>query len=109
MLEKQTLSYYDWNDIKQFLTEKMNIDISNFRNYHKVVGGEYKDFWHVWLDIVYQDVKNDSYKTYWFDMILDRKDSIIEDSGEWVSILFDALTELQKEVNEETIMIRYSW
>lgn len=109
MLEKQTLSYYDWNDIQQFLSEKMNIDISNFRNYHKVVGGEYKDFWHVWMDIVYQDVNNDSYKTYWFDMMLDKKDSMIANRGEWVSILFDALNELQKEVNEEYIVIRYSW
>jgi hypothetical protein len=109
MLEKQTLSYYDWDDIQQFLSEKMNIDISNFRNYHKVVDGNYKDFWHVWMDIVYQDVNNDSYKTYWFDMMLDQKPSMIEHYGEWVSILFDALNDLQKEVNEEKIVIRYSW
>ena len=105
MLEKQTLSYYDWDDIQQFLSEKMNIDDANFRDFPK----EYKDFWHVWLDITYEDVRNDSYKTYWFDMMLDKKDSMVANRGEWVSILFDALTELQKEVNEEYIVIRYSW
>ncbi len=109
MLEKQTLNYYDWNDIQEFLSAKMNIDNKNFRDYHNIVGGAYKDFWHVWLDIVYNDVQNDSYKKYWFDMILDKKSETIEQYGEWVSVLFDAFESLQKEVDDEKITILYCW
>lgn len=95
MLEKQTLNYYDWDDIEYFLCA--DFDNSN------------RDIWSVWLDIVYDKVQNDSYQTYWFDMILDRKSKMIEEYGEWVNELFDAFEKLQKEVGDEKITIRYCW
>jgi hypothetical protein len=42
-------------------------------------------------------------------MILDRKSKMIQQHGEWVGVLFDAFEELQKEVDDEKITIRYSW
>ncbi len=95
MIEKQTLHYYDWNDIEEFLFAEIN--------------NSTKDIWNVWLDIVYDEVQNDCYKNYWFDMILDRKSKMIQQHGEWVGVLFDAFEKLQKEVDDEKITIRYSW
>jgi hypothetical protein len=40
------------------LCEEMNIPQSKFRNYHTVIGGDYKDFWHVICDMYY-DIGND--------------------------------------------------
>lgn len=95
MLEKQTLHYYDWNDIEEFLIAEIN--------------NSTKDIWNVWLDIVYDEVQNDCYKNYWFDMILDRKSKMIQQHGKWVYVLFDAFEKLQEEVDDEKITIRYSW
>lgn len=111
MLQKQVIEYYDWNDVEAFLCEKMEIPVDKFGNYHDIVGGKYKDFWHVWLSLVHYDVINDKMSKVWFDMLLDEdnRDEIIKEYGDWVKILFPSIEELQKEINDESINILYSW
>ena len=110
-LHAQTLSYYDWDDIQQFLCNQMGIGIEQFRDYHEVVGGEYKDFWHVWISINYDQVRNDSYETCFFDMLIDAlgEDGEVDEYGDWVAPLKPALEALQKEIGADEFTVRYSW
>ncbi len=44
ILKENTLTYYDWDGVEEFLSNAMGFDKKYFRNYHEVVGGDYKDF-----------------------------------------------------------------
>lgn len=111
MLQKQILEYYYWDDIEEFLCEKMGISQDKFRNYHDVVGGDYKDFWHVWLKLVWDDVFNGKISTVFFDMILDEEtqEDIKNEFGDWINPLFLALKELETEIGEESFEVKYFW
>lgn len=110
-MELQTLEYYDWDDVETFLCEAMNFDPKFFRDYHDVVGGDYKDFWHVWLSIHYDSINNDTYNRSYLDeesLNLIAED-IQEKYGEWALILIDALRKLREKVGKDEITIYYSW
>lgn len=108
-MEKQTLEYYDWSDVEEFLCEEMGIDQKHFRDYRSVVGGSYKDFWHVWISIT--DVRNDSYSYVYLEDIDDIMESIIEEHGDWVEVLRGPLTKLGEVYGDEDkcVMIHYYW
>lgn len=108
MLTLKTLIYYDWDDIEKQLCEYMNIEPKYFRNYHQVVGGEYKDFWHVWIKLVYDDVRNDSYISMHIEMFKDRED-MFDRFGNWIQTFLDAINKLFEELNTEEIVIHYCW
>lgn len=110
-METQILEYYDWDGVENFLCEAMNFDPQYFRDYHKVAGGGYKDFWHVWLSINYDSINNDNYNTLYLDeysLNLVAED-IQEKYGEWALILVDALKKLREETGKDEITIYYSW
>lgn len=65
MINKHTIEYYEYNDIKKELCDYMWITTSQFRSYHEVVGGDYKDLWHVRIE--YFTVANDTYQLFWID------------------------------------------
>lgn len=53
------IQIYDWFEIQDELCKIMNIPKNKFRDYHEIVGGEYKDFWLVCLKyIVPPDMAN---------------------------------------------------
>lgn len=49
-LTSKNVEYFEWRDIKSQICKEMAIDEKYFRDYHKVIGGSYKDLWHVWLE-----------------------------------------------------------
>lgn len=51
-IKPKIVEMYDWSDIEKELCRIMDIPTDMFRDYHKVVGGKYKDFWHVCLEII---------------------------------------------------------
>lgn len=56
-----TRAIYHWNDIKLAMCEVLEINESDFRDYHNVVGGDYKDCWHVIVsDIFFDDIGDGS-------------------------------------------------
>ena len=60
-MKKEFLEYYLWSDIKKEICQRMKIDKKDFRNYHNIVGGEYKDLWYEWIkyfDIPINDTIN---------------------------------------------------
>lgn len=40
-------TYIDCDDFERAVCERMGISPEHFRDYHLVVGGDYKDLWHV--------------------------------------------------------------
>ena len=49
-MESVTIKCFRWDEIRTKICEQMGIDVKDFRNYHRVIGGEYKDLWHEWLN-----------------------------------------------------------
>lgn len=104
MLQEKTLSYYDWDDIEAHLCDKMGIRLDQFRDYHEVVGGGYKDWWHVWLKLVSDDVVNDSVK-HVYGCVLDW-DGAVNQYGDWVLSIKPYIDEI---IGESSIYVYYSW
>jgi hypothetical protein len=112
----QTVSYWDWDDLEAYFCNYMDIPKECFGDYHKVVGGDFKSFWHVWLSLVQDDVSNYSYRNYWVDVIAPAKDCssynhvmkpILEEYGEWALKLVEALRSLVPIVGENGLFIVY--
>lgn len=51
-------TFYDGKDFERAICEKMGIPHDKFRDYHDVVGGEFKDLWHVILTLEYGEINN---------------------------------------------------
>jgi len=111
VLQPKTLAYYDWDDVQQFICDELNITNEQFRDYHEVIGGSYKDWWHVWMSIVYDDVSNDSYRTVWFDILIDvlNEKSTLNEYGDWVLALQPILEKLEQQVGDKKMIVYYSW
>lgn len=97
-MKSKTLNYYDWfEDLKPQILENLNEilaekGINPVRDLHggafkdgKWVGilesEDYRNYWHVWLELWGEGVRNDSYDTVWFPNIHD-DDS--DDGWSWV-------------------------
>lgn len=48
-MEKYTIEYHKWEDIEKEICKEMGIKEEYFRDYHKIVGGVYKNLWLEWL------------------------------------------------------------
>ncbi len=57
-MKKETIEFFDWFDIQKEICKEMGIDEQYFRDYHKIVGGEYKDLWHEWLEYFESNIHN---------------------------------------------------
>ena len=51
----KTITVYNWFNIRKEICDVMGIEEKHFRDYHKVVGGEYKDLWKVSLEMIIPD------------------------------------------------------
>lgn len=106
-MESKTVTYFEWSDIQKAICNEMGIDEKDFRDYHRVVGGEYKDLWHIWLhyfDTVYNGMiaRND---------LGERMDSklewIKEDGKGWAEPFVRAVYKVWDENGIENV--RYFW
>lgn len=107
-MEKQTLEYFDWDDVEKYICDKLGIVPAQFRDYPIVVGGDYKDLWHVWLTINFEEIRNGSYTKTWLDDIDRIFERLIKEYGEWVECLRPILNDMREEFGDE-LMIHYSW
>lgn len=107
-LTPKTREYYDWDDIQEYICDNMGIETEEFREYHKVVGGKYKDLWHLWMDAIDYDVRNGSTQLVCLEYERLAYGSSPNNRPEWQYPFFKAVDELAKEVGEE-IHVRYSW
>ena len=110
MIEPIKENVYDWDTLEQYFCDKMGINPVYFRHYHNKVGGDYKDFWHVWLSINYNEIETNKITKYWFPDDYDEVyNELLEEYGEWVKPLVDAISSLHEEMGTDNILIRYCW
>ena len=110
MIKKQVLEYYDWDDVERFICGELNIVPAHFRVYHAVVGGDYKDLWHVWSKIHFDELIIGRYtELHLSDIDIDYlMKRIVKEFGDWVECLDPILIKLRAEIGESA-MIYYHW
>jgi len=127
-MKPRIFEYYDfYEDIEPELLKNLNAllaeegtdpitDLSSgyFKDGHWVNpsdGGEYRNFWHVWLEFFGEDIRNDSYVCTYFplevyDYVYERAD---EQYGLWATTLIKAVEQMSTEHGFGSITIWYSW
>lgn len=127
-MKLHTTEYVHWHGEEGFMHElcdAMNIKPEQFRSYHEVVGGDYKDLWHLWLWYVgVHTVLNGHYSTfYWTDTYGDAEREQLKESWEldnprkareegvdWIIDLFDAIEEVMyNRLEKNEIVIYHYW
>ena len=107
-MNKQTLEYFEWNDIRLEICKEMGIEEQYFRDYQKLVGGDYKDLWHIWMEYFESNVTNDTIIPNECDESLDSKiDWITEDGYKWAIPFVEAVYRVWDRFGIE--YVRYSW
>lgn len=107
-MNKHTVEYYEWFDIQKEICKEMGIEEEYFRDYHKVVGGEYKDCWHIWLEYFQPDITNDTIVHNNCDERMEYKIEWITDEGdEWSIPFVEAVYRVWDKFGIE--YIKYSW
>ena len=106
-MRKHIIEYVDWQDLQEEICKEMGIDEKYFRDYHKIVGGDYKDLWHKWMHY-FQEVRNDTIVRFDLGERIESKlDWLKEEDEEWLTPFVEAVYKVCDD-NEFT-HIRYSW
>lgn len=112
MLEPKMTPVYDWNDIQDELCVLMGIDKKLFRDYHEVVGGECKDFWHVALESIVPDyMANGTTVTMWPSYEGWFNDEKFIGENEWKQVMLKAWNQLCDKIDPDDngIEVRFAW
>lgn len=109
LVSPRKIDLYDWDDIQTAMCEIIGIDKDMFRDYHKVVGGEYKDFWHVCLEqFIPDNMSNDSIEMMWRH---DDPDCFTGDDA-WKNLVLNAWNTVYDSIASNTdagIYVSFSW
>ena len=120
-VQGKSIILYDWNDIEKEICKVMGIAEDCFRDYHKVVGGEYKDLWHVALDLIIPDnLSNDTIvylRPFDYKLIIDYSEgsvlmNYVKGYGEWVIPFIEAYQKVILELNgnsDNSVVVEFSW
>lgn len=107
-MKSQTIEYFDWFDIEKEICKEMGIEEKYFRDYHKLVGGEYKDLWHIWLEYFESIPNNDSIVFNDLGEMMEYKvEMVTEEGDEWSIPFIEAVYRVWDEFEIE--YIKYSW
>jgi len=108
MIQSKTLIYVNWFDIRKEICDVMGIDEKYFRDYHRVVGGGYKDLWHLALEtFIPSNMSNDTY----VQLFRIEDDDIVEESEDWKKPFFLAYNKVMDEIDPDNIgvLVSFSW
>ena len=117
----KSIILYDWNDIEKEICKVMGIAEEHFRDYHKVVGGDYKDLWHVALDLIIPDnLSNDTIlylHPFEYKLTIDHSEgsvlmNYVKGYGEWVIPFIKAYQKVILELNgnsDNGVVVEFSW
>ena len=107
-MTEHKLEFFDWFDIQKEICKEMGIEEKYFRDYHKLVGGEYKDLWHIWLEYFQSDVTNDTIVCNDLGERMDIKiEWITEEGDEWAVPFVEAVYKVWDKFEIENV--RYRW
>lgn len=104
------IKYYDWEDIQLEICREMGISPNDFRDYHRVIGGPYKDLWHEWLNYFTDDIQNGSIKPDYISMgesIESKLEWVTEDGKEWLEPFIRAVYKIWDD--NDIKWVRYFW
>lgn len=106
MISKE-IKYFDWIDIQKEICKEMNLDGKYFRDYHKVIGGEYKDLWHEWMEY-FDGVKNDTIvRSDLGECVESKLEWVKEDGKDWLEPFVNAVYKVWDDNGIE--YVRYFW
>ena len=102
---------YDWFEIQEELCRIMGISKNDFRNYHDVVGGKYKDCWHVCLKTIVPDsMSNNTVVTMYH---CDGADDWFDGDNGWRNSVLTAWNTFYNSIDTEHtdsgIYVEFSW
>lgn len=100
---------YDWFEIQEMICQEMQIDEEYFRDYHKLVGGGYKDLWHEALDSIIPDsMHNDSTVTVF---ALYDEDWYLKNKPEWTWEFYKAVVKVFDKIDpkQDGVEVNFSW
>lgn len=103
MLQKKTISYYDWFDLIKAVNERLGYDVDDIKG---PVTGERNIFWHWWLNSHYDIPNGFIDECVDFEYFYDNVKEIGDPEEAWVLDILFALNEL---VDGEEVSIRYTW
>ena len=107
-MKSKKIKYFDWFDIKKEICKEMKIDEENFRDYHKVIGGEYKDLWHEWLEYFESEITNGDIRSNDMGENTESKIEWIKSDGkDWLEPFLLAVYKVWDNNNIE--YVQYSW
>lgn len=111
---------YNWFDIEREICKEMGIQENQFRKYHEVVGGDYKDLWHVCIDMLIPDqFSNDTIVRFYkgdapFELNPEEEwgwNKYIKEKGDWVIPFIKAQEKVFSELdgNHDDFYVEFSW
>lgn len=106
MISKE-IKYFDWIDIQKEICKEMNLDEKYFRDYHKVIGGEYKDLWHEWMNYFDEVTKDSIVRIDLGECIESKLEWVIEDGKDWLEPFVNAVYKVWDDNGIE--YVRYFW
>lgn len=107
-MESKTITFFDWSDIQKEICNEMGIEEKYFRDYHQLIGGDYKDLWHAWMEYFESEVNNGAVV---FNDVGESIESKIEwikgDGKDWLEPFVLAVYKVWDDNNIE--YVQYSW
>lgn len=106
-MESKKIKYFEWVDIQREICKEMKIDEKYFRDYHKLIGGDYKDLWHEWMEY-FDEVSKDVIRYNDLSESIDSKlEWVREDGKEWLESFIKAVYKVWDD--NEIQYVRYYW
>ena len=109
-MKSKKINYFDWDDIKKEICKEMSIEEKYFRDYHKLIGGTYKDLQHKWLNHFDINVRNDTIKyidVLEGDRLEVKLEWVKEQDKDWLDPFIRAVYTVWQKYKIE--YVKYSW
>jgi hypothetical protein len=106
-LVSQNIEVFNWLDIQREICKDMGIDEKYFRDYHKIIGGDYKDLWHEWMEY-FDEVYNDTIRHNDLSDSMESKLEWVKDDGkDWLEPFITSIYKIWDKYGIE--YVKYSW
>lgn len=115
MIHPTLLPVYEWNDLELEICTRMGITEEEFHDYGMVIGGSYKNLWHIAVNFIFPKFANGSMNgsivtLYAFEDNSDIEDAIAS-AGEWTRNFITAYDSVMKEIDPDYkgVWVSFSW
>jgi hypothetical protein len=109
----EVLHVFEGKDFERAVCEKMGIPQEKFRDYHEIVGGDFKDLWLVILELENGQINNgqlvnvSEWVYFWEDSV--RKLETAYGKDQWWHPFLAAVDQMVDDNDGEDLMIHFWW